>query len=309
VPRAKGILWPAEGQQVYDVGREESVPAPVSLVVRHLWNVRWRRPADQPFASSVVSNPIAHLTFEDAVGGRLHGHEVPAPLVHGLVSRVFSVELPVAGRVTGVAFHPGGLTALLGVGMRELADTVVPATRVFGDGVGEVARAVLAEPDEGARREIVLSYLGELLGPQQDRVAGDPAYSVVRAAEDLMRQRDQVSLPGVAEQVSVSPRTLQRMFSQYVGASPLWVLRRYRLQDAASLIDAGEGENLADLAASLGFADQAHFTRAFTAVIGVPPSGYRAGVRPGEDGTRRADATVETASRSATAAPAPPSQS
>nr|WP_281497362.1 helix-turn-helix domain-containing protein [Ornithinimicrobium sp. F0845] len=83
------------------------------------------------------------------------------------------------------------------------------------------------------------------------------------------------------------------MFSQYVGASPLWVLRRYRLQDAAALIDAGEGEDLAALAASLGFADQAHFTRAFTAVIGVPPSVYRAGVRPGAGETvRRADSTV-----------------
>ena len=262
------------------MGREGAIPAPVSLVVRHLWNVTWRRSADEPFVSSVLSNPIAHLTFEDALGGRLHGHQVPAPLVHGLVSKVFRVELPVAGRVTGVAFHPGGLTALLGADMRELTDTVVPATRLFGVGVDVVSRAVLAEPDEVARRQLVLSYLGELLGPQEDRVADDTAYGVVRAAEELMRQRDQVSLPGVAEQVSVSPRTLQRMFSQYVGASPLWVLRRYRLQDAASLIDAGEGGNLADLAASLGFADQAHFTRAFTALIGVPPSGYRAGARP-----------------------------
>ena len=65
MPRAKGILWPAEGQQVYDVGREESVPAPVSLVVRHLWNVTWRRSADEPFVSSVLSNPIAHLTKAD----------------------------------------------------------------------------------------------------------------------------------------------------------------------------------------------------------------------------------------------------
>jgi AraC-like DNA-binding protein len=55
------------------------------------------------------------------------------------------------------------------------------------------------------------------------------------------------------------------------------VLRRYRLQDAAAAIDAGEGPDLAALAAELGFADQAHLTRSFTQVIGVPPSVYREG--------------------------------
>ncbi len=274
------MLWPAEGQDVYEVGREETIPEPVSQVVGHLWSVTWRRPAERGFRSSVLTNPIPHLTFEDAEGGRLHDRPVPAALLHGLVSQVFTVDLPVAGRVTGVAFHPGGLTALRGTGMRGLTDRVLPASEIFGGPVDDVAREVLSERDETVRRGLVLDYLGELLGPQLDRVASDAAYQLVRRAEGLMRARELVSLTPVAEQVNVSPRTLQRMFARYVGASPLWVLRRYRLQDAATAIDAGEGEDLAGLAASLGFADQAHFTRAFTAVIGVPPSRYRDGQRP-----------------------------
>lgn len=55
------------------------------------------------------------------------------------------------------------------------------------------------------------------------------------------------------------------------------MLRRYRLQDAAAAIDAGLGGVLVALAADLGFADQAHLTRPFTTVTGVPPSSYRAG--------------------------------
>lgn len=278
--RPRGVLWPAAGQDVFEVDRQEDIPEPLSLVVRHLWSVTWRRPSQAGHRSSVLTNPIAHLTFEDAEGGRLHGHPVPAALVHGLVSRVFSVELPAAGRVTGVAFHTGGLAALLGTGVHELTDQVVPATELFGASVDRLAGRVLTEPDETARRGLVLDHLGELLAPELDRVAGDSAYGMVREAEELMRGREQVLLGPIAERLSVSPRTLQRMFARYVGASPLWVLRRYRLQDAAAAIDAGEGTDLAGLAASLGFADQAHFTRGFTSVIGVPPSRYRAGERP-----------------------------
>lgn len=278
--RPRGVLWPAAGKDVFEVSREEEIPEPQSLVVRHLWSVSWRRAAGEPYASSVLTNPIPHLTVEAAEGGQLHGLPVPAALVHGLVSRVFTVELPVAGRVSGVAFHPGGLAALQEIGMQTLTDRVVLAAEVFGPGVGDLARQILAEPEEVARRRLLLAYLGEVLGPQLDRVANDPAYRVVRAAEDLMRERTHVSLEPIAEQVNVSPRTLQRYFTRYVGASPVWVLRRYRLQDAATAIDAGEGAELAALAADLGFTDQAHFSRSFSAVIGVPPARYRAGERP-----------------------------
>ena len=34
------------------------------------------------------------------------------------------------------------------------------------------------------------------------------------------------------------------------------------------------GFTMADLAAELGYADQAHFTRDFRALVGVPPSKY-----------------------------------
>jgi AraC-like DNA-binding protein len=206
-----------------------------------------------------------------------YGRPAPACLVHGLVKKVFAVELPVAGRVAGIGFHPGGLAALLDTDVGELAGRIVPAADVLGPDAATLASQVLAERDEEARREVFLGYVAALLVPSRDRVSEDAGYRAVREAVDLMRAREHVTLAPVAERLQVSPRTLQRLFARYVGASPLWVLRRYRLQDAAAAIDAGEGADLAALAAELGFADQAHLTRSFTQVIGVPPSVYRQG--------------------------------
>jgi AraC-like DNA-binding protein len=56
------------------------------------------------------------------------------------------------------------------------------------------------------------------------------------------------------------------------------VLARYRLQDAAAAIDDGV-EDLAGLAASLGWFDQAHFSREFRSVVGMTPSAYLARAR------------------------------
>ena len=67
------------------------------------------------------------------------------------------------------------------------------------------------------------------------------------------------------------------MFANYVGVSPKWVMRRARLHEAALRADAaGEGVDWAALAADLGYADQAHLTRDFTATLGVPPTRYAA---------------------------------
>ncbi len=270
------MLWPDAGEDVFETGHLP-VPAPAALVVSHYWWVRWRRPAAVPFRPRVLGHPVCHLTVEDAEGGQIHGLPAPACLVHGVVREVFGVELPVAGRVAGLGFHPGGLAALLGRDVGQLTGRIVPAAEVLGADVLDVARYLLGEPGEQARHRALVGYVDALLGPRLDRVAADTGYATVRQAAELMRSREHVTLPPVAERLHVSGRTLQRLFRRYVGASPLWVLRRYRLQDAAAAIDAGQGHDLAALAADLGFSDQAHFTRSFTRVIGVPPSVYRDG--------------------------------
>lgn len=268
------MLWPTAGTEVFGTGRLP-LPGPLSEVAAYYWWVTWRRAERATFRQQVLGHPATHLTVEAAEGGVLHGLPVPAALVHGLVTRVFAVDLPAAGRVSGIAFHPGGLAALLGRGVADLTDTVVPASAVLGGAAGGLTEHVLGEDDDAARRDVLVARLGEVLTPRLEQVRADEGYRTVREAVALMRRRELVALGPVADHVHVSVRTLQRLFARYVGASPLWVLRRHRLQDAVAALDAGEGGDLSALAASLGFADHAHLTREFTATIGVPPSHYR----------------------------------
>jgi AraC-like DNA-binding protein len=44
----------------------------------------------------------------------------------------------------------------------------------------------------------------------------------------------------VACRFNLSIRTLQRMFHRYVGVSPKWLIRRYRLREAAERLASGE---------------------------------------------------------------------
>ena len=79
----------------------------------------------------------------------------------------------------------------------------------------------------------------------------------------------------VAKDLNLTVRSLQRLSLKYLGLSPLAVIRRYRLQEAALHLREHPQTSLASLAVDLGYADQAHLSTDFRKVLGYSPSDYR----------------------------------
>jgi AraC-like DNA-binding protein len=72
---------------------------------------------------------------------------------------------------------------------------------------------------------------------------------------------------------------MQRLFQRYVGVSPKWVIRRYRMHDAAERIAQGKEVDWISMANELGYFDQAHFIKDFRAQMGRSPTEYAAAIR------------------------------
>src|SRR5699024_12450899 len=64
-------------------------------------------------------------------------------------------------------------------------------------------------------------------------------------------------------------RALQRLTARRLGLTPSWLIRRRRLHEAADGLRSGE--DLAELAARLGYADQSHFTHDVRSATGTTP--------------------------------------
>ena len=106
--------------------------------------------------------------------------------------------------------------------------------------------------------------------PGCDPAAEQAATLVAWITDDpALRRVDQLSAAS-----GMPARGLQRLFADYVGVGPRWVMRRARLHEAAQRAGSGGVIDWAALAADLGYADQAHLTRDFTATTGVPPARY-----------------------------------
>jgi AraC-like DNA-binding protein len=96
-------------------------------------------------------------------------------------------------------------------------------------------------------------------------------------ADRIATDQELRRVAALAEVFGLPERRLQRLFAEYVGVSPKWVMRRARLLEAARRADAGDVVDWGALALDLGYADQAHLTRDFTATLGVPPARYATG--------------------------------
>jgi AraC-like DNA-binding protein len=261
----RGILRPAETAERAGLRRDAPVSEPLRPFVERYWSVRWDLTGQPPFRSEVLSHPSVNLSVESGSEPRF-GVPMPAVLVHGVVTERFTVDLAGAGRVSAVKFRPGGFAAFAGV--LPARNSVVPLGAELGLSAGGLLAAVLAEEDDDARAAV----LDAALLPR----APDPpdAYvDLLGLVAEMIEDRSLVRVDQVASFGAMSVRSLQRLFATFVGVSPKAVLARYRLQDAAAAIDAG-ADDLAALAASLGWFDQAHFSRDFHAVVGVTPSSY-----------------------------------
>lgn len=96
------------------------------------------------------------------------------------------------------------------------------------------------------------------------------------ALAELRARRGNVPVRELARRVGVTERTLHRGFVDWVGASPKLLSRTLRSRAAVEL--ACGSSALVEVAAELGYADQAHLSRELRELWGVTPAGVRAGV-------------------------------
>ena len=222
------------------------------------WTLRWNLEGRTPFVQHVLPDPCVQL--------------VVAPdgaYVQGVVTKAFSATLTGAAFVMGLKFWPGGFFPFARRSVWEFTNRKVPLTHVFPSADSEQL-AGFAAAAEGRH---LLDRLESLLRDADP--TPDPRMQRVRALVDQIATDGTIrSVERAAAESSLSARALQRLCRTYVGVGPKWLIRRFRLQEAAARVERGETQNWADLSRQLGYFDQAHFVNEFTALIGQSPAAY-----------------------------------
>jgi AraC-like DNA-binding protein len=257
----RGILEPAAEGPIFRLRRYAPALDLRHALDRH-WTVEWDLRGSSPFEQQILNHPNVNLSFEP-----------DGAFVWGVGTTRTRHALRDRGWVLGTRFRPGGFRPFAGVAIATLTDRVVPLRELFGAADADaLEQRVRGEDATEARIAHVEAFLRERGGDRPDaRVAEVAAIVQLLLDEPSITRVDQL-----AARCHVSVRTLQRLFHDYVGVSPKWVVRRQRLHTAAERIADEPGLDLGRLAVEVGYFDQAHFINEFKTTVGRTPADYAA---------------------------------
>ena len=150
-----------------------------------------------------------------------------------------------------------------------LTDKTIGLADAFGADGCALEAAILSLEDPGEMIDVAEQFIRARL-PDRDR----NITTINTVIEAIMADRMIIKVDDIVEQLKLNKRWLQRLFNRYVGVSPKWVIKRYRLHEAAEKVAHGQAIDWPALALNLGYFDQTHFIKDFKAIVGQTPADY-----------------------------------
>ncbi|MBZ5525506.1 MAG: helix-turn-helix domain-containing protein [Acidobacteriia bacterium] len=258
VGKARGVVRRAPPAGKFMHSRRSPSPG-LAAWIDHYWVVRWDLRGYEPYTAETLPHPNFQVVFEK---GR--------SAVSGVFTGKFTRTLEGKSHVFGIKFTPGGFRPFLKAPASSFRNRTVPVRRIFGKDADALEVVLTGSSEENAMIEAANAFFRARI-PQADKEV-EAASLLVRR---ILEERDIRTVDDLVERTGIGKRTLQRIFNEYVGVSPKWVIRRYRLHELMERFNSGEQLDCARLAVELGYFDQAHLINDFRAIVGYSPTQYQ----------------------------------
>jgi AraC-like DNA-binding protein len=246
--------------------------APLDRYVECFW---WsRRDAPQQYWEHMLPSGQAQLIFalhEKAISyASKESTETltwSGSLVHGPQWGHYVAGPKPPGLVVGVSFRSGCAGPILGVPATELSDRHVSFSSLWGRRAEELRDRLSATSEPTEAFSLLERYLSARI---ETPLLMHPAVAGALASAWVP---DRVS--PIQRSTGFSPRHFIALFRASVGLTPKHYFRIQRFNEVTRRLASEAKASLANMAADLGYSDQAHLTREFRELAGVTPSQYR----------------------------------
>ncbi|HEX4021242.1 MAG TPA: helix-turn-helix domain-containing protein [Acidobacteriaceae bacterium] len=256
--KSRGILRLPTPAGKYKVSRRSPLPE-LTQCIAHYWTVSWDLRGFPPHVQETVPHPNVYLVFEN---NKL--------LIGGVSTSKFTRVLEGESYAFGVKFKPGGFHPFLKSSVSTLTNSILAANVIFGNDGDALESRLVSCRNEDERVEVIDKFFHSH--------APEPDTTIMLASqmvERILQEPNIKTVDDLVSQTDIKKRTLQRIFNEYVGVSPKWVIRRYRLHELIERLNSGERLDWCQMALQLGYFDQAHLINDFRSITGYSPGQYQ----------------------------------
>ena len=253
--KPRGLLHSKSGRENFLLSRY--LPSEdLQFFVEHFWSVQWNVP--KPQTQENLPHPSIHLVAENGNSR-----------IVGVVTGKFTRVLEGKGWIFAIKFRPGAFYPFAKFPLSAISDKSLALEAVFGSDGTAYEKEMLLLEDETQKIQCAERFLRERLPDKDENVE-----TINQIIQRVITDRTIVKVEGISELFTINTRTLQRLFNQYVGVGPKWVIKRYRLLEAVEQMNEGAPVDWVKLALDLGYFDQAHFIKDFKKLVGKSPEEY-----------------------------------
>lgn len=264
---------PAWQRSLTGFGYRQIAPAPVlAPYVQHYWELSV--PAGHGLCHRELLHPDGGSSLLFQLQGRLSVDAQPARqgvVFNAAAAKSGALVLEPGVQVFAVRFRPGMGAVFWRAAASDFAGELMglDCAQYLRFDLPAVTEQLQMAADMPARVLLLEAALGKALA-----TSDGAACDLAPALELLRVSRGRQPLPEVLAHSGLGQRQLERLCKRYLGLTAKQYSRLHRVAFTREMLKQGAPEPLAEMAYQAGYADQAHFSHDFKAVVGVTPGQY-----------------------------------
>lgn len=253
--------------------REAAPSAELSDIVLSFWEFS---------VSENAPEPIIHEVFPDGCISLFYYRNLSLGIneisIAGLIVESIFVQVLPGDVYWGVRINPAAASAVLRLDPAEIRTQPMRFFSVLKCFASQLIEKLNICEDFTAANNIFESFIKKLPVENVDTI-------IAAAVRFIENNQGQSKVSEIAEFVELSPRQFERRFRRASGLTPKQYIRTRRLRATTLNWLENSAANWANLAAEMGFADQAHLTHEFAALTKRSPVSFVEKVNRIEHGT------------------------
>lgn len=223
-----------------------------SEIVDLFWSIAWDLEPGEVLNQKILPNPHINMVVYDE-----------GTYLEGVVKSYFNYTLSGKGKIFGIKFRIGGLKSLCSTDAMYFMNKKIPVEEI------------LTQPWHTIEKvSDKLTYVESLL--KKARPYEKHGHLGEKMVEFIESQKNVTTLEQISHHFNMSKRSIQRLFHDYVGVNPKWVIRMSRLREIKSIAEENQIVDWTGLAQELGYTDQSHMIRDFKSIVGKTPKVFQA---------------------------------
>lgn len=204
------------------------------------------------------------------VQGETIAKHQPRTIISGLSNSYSDVSTFGQAGVVFVHFLPAGACHFFKFPLSEIENQSFDLSDIFYSEIKQIEEQLFESKEIHEKVSIIENFLmGKFSSiPQYDQLFIDKGIQLIK------QSRGQITANNLAEKLIITPKNMERKFSNHLGKTPKQYIKLIRFQETLKDFSTHKHSSLTEYAYRNGYFDQAHFIRDFKSFSGFTPKEF-----------------------------------